>query len=216
MTLHGETTKESIIAAAVDLFNSKGFQGTTIREIAGNAKVNPANISYYFQGKRGLLEACFVRFFEPYLQCLEEEAAKLEHDHALLCLTRAIKRVLHFQSSNDSLARLVWREVSIDTQISREIMSSYLMKERYYFKVMIHSVLKESRTAFPVSMAVIQLKGMLMMPYLNSQYVREVWGLTPKEPYFVEKYNGTIRSWLESSLGTQVSAFKSDQIAFSI
>lgn len=56
-------TKEKIFNTAIALFHTKGYKGTTIRAIAASAKVNSANISYYFNGKQGLLEACFIRFF---------------------------------------------------------------------------------------------------------------------------------------------------------
>ena len=58
--------------------------------------------------------------------------SKLEFDKPELCLKRAIKKILHFQSENHKLARFVWREVTIDSQVSREIISSYLMKERFF------------------------------------------------------------------------------------
>lgn len=200
MTVKGRTTKEAIIEAAISLFNTKSFQGTTIRDIAGKADVNIANISYYFQGKQGLLEACLVSFFDPYVACLEEEAGKLKKDNAHVCLNRSLKRVLQFQSENHLLARFVWREVSIDSQLSREIISSYLMKERFYFKKMIQATFQDQKTIFPLDMLVIQLKGMLMMPYLNSQYIREVWGIIPQERYFADKYLQAIQGWIEASV----------------
>lgn len=196
-------TKELIMEAASELFNAKGYQGTTIRDIAKKAKVNTANISYYFEGKQGLLEACIISFFEPYLLCLEEEMAKLDTESPELCLKRAIRNVLCFQSEHHLLARFVWREVTIDSQMSREIISSYLMKERFFFKTLIGSTLKEKNVIFPLSMMIIQLKGMLMMPYLNSQYVSEVWGVLPQEPYFAEKYFRAVKQWLDTSIGTK-------------
>ncbi|WP_062104241.1 forespore capture DNA-binding protein RefZ [Bacillus niameyensis] len=198
---HPRETREVILEAAIALFNSKGFKGATIRDIAARANVNIANISYYFRGKQGLLEECLVRFFEPYLKCLDEEIVKLDKERADICLTRAIKKILQYQSENRLLARFVWREVTIDSQISREIISSYLMKERFYLKTMIQSALKEHKTALPISMIVIQLKGMLMMPYVNSLYVAEVWGMNLNESYFIEKYHSTIHQWLESLFG---------------
>ena len=197
------TTKDLIIDAGISLFTVKGYGGTTIRDIAGKAKVNTANISYYFQGKQGLMEACLVKFFEPYLLCLEEEVEKLENDNPELCLKRALKKILHFQSENHKLARFVWREMTIDSQVSREIISSYLMKETYFFKNMIMSTLKENRVVFPVDMLVIQLKGMLMMPYLNSHYIREVWGISPQESYFADNYYRIMKSWLKTLIGSQ-------------
>lgn len=214
MTIQSTTTKQDIIEAAITLFNTKGFQGTSIRDIANKAKVNSANISYYFNGKQGLLEACLVHFFEPYLSCLEEEAGKIGLDSATLCLNRTIRKILQFQSENQMLARFVWREVTIDSQLSREVISSYLMKERFYFKKMIQSLLKDHRIAYPDSMLIIQLKGMLMMPYLNSHYIGEVWGINPKEPYFVNKYYDAIQEWLLSLIGNIHQPYHFDASAY--
>ncbi|MEM5591964.1 TetR family transcriptional regulator [Niallia circulans] len=66
------STRDAIVEAAISLFNQKGYHGTSIRDIAGLANVNIANISYYFNGKQGLLEYCYMNFFETYLELLEE------------------------------------------------------------------------------------------------------------------------------------------------
>lgn len=63
-----QNTKNDILEAAILLFNTKGFTGTSIRDIAGKARVNVSNISYYFQSKEGLLEHCLTTYFEQYLQ----------------------------------------------------------------------------------------------------------------------------------------------------
>ena len=43
--------KERILDAAVKLFAEKGFDGTTVNEIANKAQVNKALIYYYFDNK---------------------------------------------------------------------------------------------------------------------------------------------------------------------
>ena len=48
-----------IMEMAELLFAEKGFNGTSVRDIAGKAKVNLAMISYYFGSKDKLLEALF-------------------------------------------------------------------------------------------------------------------------------------------------------------
>lgn len=53
-----DSTREALIAAALDLFGEKGFDGTSTREIAAKAKANSAMIAYYFGGKEGLRRAC--------------------------------------------------------------------------------------------------------------------------------------------------------------
>jgi AcrR family transcriptional regulator len=48
-----------IIETAEKLFADKGFDGTSVREIAKEANVNLAMISYYFGSKEKLMEAIF-------------------------------------------------------------------------------------------------------------------------------------------------------------
>ncbi len=82
-----KNSKEAIVHAAVSLFNTKGYSGTSIRDIAAKANVNPANISYYFQNKHGLLEYCFTSFFEQYMEKIEEGFACIDHG-ATFCLKK--------------------------------------------------------------------------------------------------------------------------------
>jgi AcrR family transcriptional regulator len=48
-----------IIESAEDLFAKKGYEATTVRDIAEEADINIAMISYYFGSKEKLLEAVF-------------------------------------------------------------------------------------------------------------------------------------------------------------
>lgn len=51
------TAAEEIRAHAASAFSQSGFDGTTIREIATRAGVDPALIFHYFKSKRALFEA---------------------------------------------------------------------------------------------------------------------------------------------------------------
>jgi AcrR family transcriptional regulator len=51
----------SILEAAEQLFASQGFHGTSVRDIAHEADVNIAMISYYFGSKEKLIEAIFIK-----------------------------------------------------------------------------------------------------------------------------------------------------------
>ncbi|MEO8582825.1 MAG: TetR family transcriptional regulator, partial [Flavitalea sp.] len=48
-----------IIAAAETLFSNKGYDGTSVRDIADGAGVNVAMISYYFGSKEKLMQTIF-------------------------------------------------------------------------------------------------------------------------------------------------------------
>lgn len=67
----GYTEKQQrIFLEAEKLFATKGFEGTSVRDIAQEAGVNLAMISYYFGSKEKLLEAIFdnrLKYFQGQL-----------------------------------------------------------------------------------------------------------------------------------------------------
>lgn len=66
-----------ILEVAEDLFADKGFDGTSVRDIAGQAGVNLAMISYYFGSKEKLM-AALVEYRSNYTRGLLEELNKDE------------------------------------------------------------------------------------------------------------------------------------------
>jgi AcrR family transcriptional regulator len=198
-----KNSKTAIMDAAIFLFNTKGFDGTSIRDIAAKAEVNPANISYYFQNKNGLLENCFTFYFENYLKELEKGFALLEAG-AELSLKAMVDYVLIFQSENIQLTRFILREMTIDSQVVREIMSTYHLKERYYFnKVLDYGMATGEFRNLSSQFIILQLKALLSMPFLNTHYVTEVLHLLPYERYFAEKYGSEIFLWIKGTICTE-------------
>ena len=53
-----DQTRAALIHAALKLFGSQGFDGTSTRQIAAAAKANIGSIAYHFGGKEGLRVAC--------------------------------------------------------------------------------------------------------------------------------------------------------------
>ncbi|KAB2338850.1 TetR/AcrR family transcriptional regulator [Cytobacillus depressus] len=190
-------SKRAIVNAAITLFNVNGFNGTSIRDIAKKAKVNPATISYYFDNKHGLLEHCFTIFFEGYVKCIEDGFSLLDKG-AASCLKRITENIMYYQVENMYLTRLILREISIDSQMVREIMSTYLMKERFYLsKVFEKGIKTREFKKLTADYSILQLKGFLSMPFLNTQYMTEVLHILPNEKYFAEKYAGEIFHWID-------------------
>jgi AcrR family transcriptional regulator len=54
-------TREAILNAAESHFAHHGFYGVTVRQVARSAGVDPALLHYYFDSKRGLFDAAFLR-----------------------------------------------------------------------------------------------------------------------------------------------------------
>lgn len=97
-----------ILEVAEILFAEKGFDGTSIRNIAKVAKINIAMISYYFGSKERLLESLIVyRTSDLKYQLdnlLQEDLEPIEKINKLIELyinrinsNRGIYRILHFE-----------------------------------------------------------------------------------------------------------------------
>ena len=136
-----------------------------------------------------------MNFFETYLELLEE--VFLQTGSPTEKLKRMVDSIITYQCKNPQLTRFVLREVSIDSQVVREIMSTYYVKERYIFTQIFEKGIesKEFRKQ-SISYSIIQLKGLLSMPFIHSYYVTEVLHVFLHEDYFKRKYLEEIHRWI--------------------
>ncbi|WP_257352204.1 forespore capture DNA-binding protein RefZ [Pseudalkalibacillus decolorationis] len=194
-------TKEKVAEAAAYLFNNNGYSGTSVRDIAEKAGVNLSLISYYFGGKKGLLEYLMSSFLEGYLSVLEDAHQKLEEDSARKCLLDLVEEVIIYQQKRYHIARLVHREISIDTTLVREIMTTYLMKEKFYLiEILGYGIKQKEFKPCTKTMITMQLRSMLFMPFLYPQYVREIYQFSVTDQYFLTMYGAVIHDWINETL----------------
>lgn len=196
--------KEAILTSALQLFHTKGYAGTSLRMIAERARVNVAHISYYFQNKQGLLEYCFALYYEEYIDILERAVKIAEERSAKEALLKLIEEVLGFHRAHNPLARFVLREMTIDSQIVREVLSTYVMRERYYLKTLLEIGMEQGEyETVSTRYCIIQLKSLLTMPYLQAQYMSEVWQVHPQDPYFEKQYKRELFHLVNETLFTK-------------
>ncbi len=89
-----------IINSAEQLFSAKGFDASSVRDIAENAGVNIAMISYYFGSKEKLMEALFQQrtgFFNLRLETLLQDEKKTTWQKLEILIDEHIERVMHNQ-----------------------------------------------------------------------------------------------------------------------
>lgn len=64
--------EERIVAAALDVFSSNGYRGSTVDQIARNAGMSKANVLYYFNTKDDIYTAVLNRTLSVWLDPLEQ------------------------------------------------------------------------------------------------------------------------------------------------
>lgn len=199
--------KEKIIDAALELFYYQGFSSTTVRQIAKEATVNQALISYYFGGKKGLIEQLMVKFYEGYFLAIEqgkkkttEYTSQTSSSERLLCV---MKFAFDYLFESYKMTRFIYRELTMDSMLIREVMTTYLAKEKYYYTSVLEQeiVIKEGnekREHFhhDVEMMVLQILNALYMPFLQPQVIREVHYIEPHSDEFKSRYFLQLEQWI--------------------
>ena len=101
--------REAILAAAAELFSAQGYAGTTIKEIAGKAKVNSALLYYYFEDKEGLYRAVLAHLMGSVSQAIGGSLAQAPSPE------EGVRRFVLAQSErftvNRAFAKLLLREL---------------------------------------------------------------------------------------------------------
>ncbi len=111
--------KKRILSVAISLFAQKGFAAVGVREIAAEAGVNIAMISYYYDGKIGILKEILEEFFDRYMQVFEgiDDETKTPED----CVRGLVHNVVQFVSENTELAMVAYNEMPLDIPVIAEL-----------------------------------------------------------------------------------------------
>jgi TetR/AcrR family transcriptional regulator len=100
--------KETILAAALDVFSASGFRGATVDQIAARAEMSKPNLLYYFRRKEdiyvALLEHTLTDWLEP-LRALDPEGTPITE------LSRYISVKMDMSNANPKASRLFANEI---------------------------------------------------------------------------------------------------------
>ncbi|RNB55874.1 TetR/AcrR family transcriptional regulator [Brevibacillus gelatini] len=196
-----DQTKMRILSAAAKLFDTYGYKGTSVRQIAAEAQVNAALISYHFQGKQGVLETLIASYFETLFRLLEEQEAEQQHVSAIQRLEQVIQLYLRFQLEHAPITRLVHRELSVESMLAREVMTLYMSRWKHGLsRVMEGGVASGDFLPVSVDRIVLAVSSQLIYPFLQPQMVRQVYDLEPFSEEFARWLQDSIMRFLRGIL----------------
>lgn len=119
--------KTHILNTALKLFCQKGFEGTSVRDIATEADVNLAMINYYFGSKEKLFQYA-VEFKASYLKGVFEELINNTRLSPIQKMDVVIDNYVERIFSNPLFHHLLHRELSLEhrTQMHEKIIDVFL------------------------------------------------------------------------------------------
>lgn len=99
--------KLRILETAISLFAQKGYAGVGVREIAREADVNISMISYYFNGKFGIMEAITNKFHDKYYEVIKNSTIDEEMPPEE-CVRSMVRNIVNFLKANTELTLVVF------------------------------------------------------------------------------------------------------------
>ena len=134
--------KEHIINIAIDLFAEKGYEGTSIRDLASKAEVNIAMINYYFGSKEKLFEA-IVEFKSTYIRERLEEITNNDQTSDIEKVDAIIEHYVERFLTNHKYHRVIHQELLL---LQREKIHSTIIqtfsKNTAFIKAIIENGMK--------------------------------------------------------------------------
>ncbi|MDJ0850036.1 MAG: TetR/AcrR family transcriptional regulator [Myxococcota bacterium] len=101
----GEITRERILDAAEEIFAERGFDGTTLRDVAARVGLRNPSLYNHFDSKDDLYAAVLERGVGPVLKVLSEFVALGNADSVAV-----VRRMMEILSDHPTLCRLVQHE----------------------------------------------------------------------------------------------------------
>jgi len=167
--------REIIITTAMKLFGEKGFEGTSVREIASGADVNPAMISYYFGSKEKLLESLVehkASFLKGVFAELVNNTSLSQIEKLYVVIDSYIDRM--FQSPQ--FHHLLHRELSLERRPQmKDTISDILLRNFVSVKKIIQDGIdSEEFNAIDIELTIVTLIGTINHLLLSETMCRKI------------------------------------------
>jgi TetR/AcrR family transcriptional regulator len=109
-----DPTRERILAAALDLFSERSFEGATTREIAARAGVTQPLLNYHFRSKDALWRAAVDTLFDTLSEALSTRAEGLRGVDELTATRLIVREFIFFSARHPQLHRIITQECKVD------------------------------------------------------------------------------------------------------
>jgi TetR/AcrR family transcriptional regulator len=184
--------REAILDEATRLFAERGYEGTSMGDLADVVGVRKASLFHHFESKETLYEAVLARLLEKVGQTIKVAVlAPGSFEERLDTLSDAITMVLHEQPF---AARLMMREVMDWGPVTRDHLANQIAVLLSAAEAFLRA--GQERGAFaPVDpqQFLLTLIGIHFMPFAIGRLVQRVTGVDPADPAFLEPRRAAVR-----------------------
>lgn len=180
MNCSNKSAEEKIKIAAIKVFLEKGFDGTTIRDIAKEADLNCALMNYYFRSKEKLFRSVFEDmiqlFFKGILEIFNQPISLRNK------LNKLIDHDFEMFKNNPKLANFVLNELTRNPERFLETLSIKKVLNQSFFEKQVLDAIKsgEIRDISAVHIMLL-LKSNIQFIFQSRIMTTQIWGMTDED-----------------------------------
>jgi AcrR family transcriptional regulator len=185
-----DNTRDRLIRAAAHLFAERGYEGTSVKELAQEAQVNVSLVSYHFGGKEGLFRACLEQFGKEGLGMAErilKEPRSLEELQIRLKLF--VEEAYRMHLAQPDHCRIIHRECDLQASIAQDVFRNTFHRIFEALAGFIESARKNGllREDFDVTIATSLLFGAILHPAKSMNQCEQLLGTSIRDAGYRER-----------------------------
>ncbi|MBI3557769.1 MAG: TetR/AcrR family transcriptional regulator [Deltaproteobacteria bacterium] len=187
-----DRTRELLLDSAKRLFAQKGYDGTSVKELAADAGVNISLVSYHFKGKEGLYRTCLQQYGKQRLQAsMRILTAPATKEELRLRLGLFVDEMISCHIEEPELSTIVHRECEQELPIIPDIFRETFLR---MFETLIGFLKAAQRKKLfskkiDAHLAAVFLFGSILHMFKTDAIGRKYFGLTIHEA----KYRRRVR-----------------------
>jgi len=185
----GEGTREKLIAAGLEIFAARGFEGATTRAIAEKAQVALASLPYHFRTKEALWKAAadyiFGRFAARMSASREKCADSLPREKTRFLLSE----YLRFTAESPELLQIVLQEGIAPNPRTDWLVENHIRPNFEYVKSETTRAVESGygRSGRPEHLYYMMV-GSVALPYVVATEFQRLTGTSPTDPELIEAH----------------------------
>jgi AcrR family transcriptional regulator len=184
-----DPTRERILAAALDLFSERSFEGATTREIAARAGVTQPLLNYHFRSKDELWRAAVDGLFESLTEVLAARQDGLRGVDELTVMRLLVREFIFFSAEHPQVHRIITQECKtdgprMDWLVERHIRPLYEATTQRLARLVERGLLP----GMPVEHLYYIITGAGPTMFVLAPECRRLAGVDPTDPAVVEAH----------------------------
>ncbi|MGA7834610.1 MAG: TetR/AcrR family transcriptional regulator [Acidimicrobiales bacterium] len=195
-------TRERILAAALDLFSDRSFEGATTREIAARAGVTQPLLNYHFRTKDELWTAAVDGLFVELNQMLTSRLEGLRGVDELLVAKLLVRDFIYFSAAHPQLHRIITQQCKVD-DARMDWLVDHHIRPIYERTVSLFSRLVERGEMVPIPATHLYyiITGAGATIFVLAPECRRLGGFDPQAPDAIETHADAVTTMLFGTRG---------------